>query len=354
MVSHAWSARFWDTLLNVVLDATGWSPSTLESHAADPRTLTGALEALGGGVLESSYWLCVFAVNQHRSLCGDCPDCNEGGYWASREQWIPDPCFQCNRRKPFPCICGGRKHARRTPPCEVDKLGDLAQRMECLVVSLDPELAALSRAWVVREAGEALRGVPVRFCLASGLSKKRLGPRRKLLEGRALLPPVQECCTSFASDKRQILEEVDGMLAGRAAFDGFLRCLLDLRFGQAGSLEGTDGEVAAALGRLERLEMDLGWQGEALLDLAAAGLGVRTLGRLRGLRTLAVNFSGCEALSDVAALRADLAGLGLLRELELDFSLCRSHPETRLDQDLQKHKLWDRSLAWHVWLTQIN
>ena len=171
LVCHAWGAPFLRTLLSVVLDASGWSREVLEeklgkqSSSPNVDKLAEQLAKLGDEVMEKSYWLCVFAVNQHTALCGDCRGCRGGGSWAG-PRFTEDPCAECRGPKRNPCPCGSQKPRPGEPGCELDKFGDLAARMERTVVSLDPELAALRRAWVIWEVGEAILhagGAPVRF-----------------------------------------------------------------------------------------------------------------------------------------------------------------------------------------------
>jgi hypothetical protein len=109
------------------------------------------------GVLEKTYWLCIFAVNEHKSICGTCWNCN-----PCTPEDLAAPTCQCNKActcghkdicgrcwatdasqgKPKfnPCDCGSTKWSVGDPDYEIDKFSDVVAEMDGLVVSLDPDL----------------------------------------------------------------------------------------------------------------------------------------------------------------------------------------------------------------------
>ena len=60
----------------------------LEENAYNPYVQKGMLEAerllekLSEAELSKTYWLCIFAVNEHRAICGDCWTCNKKAEWT--------------------------------------------------------------------------------------------------------------------------------------------------------------------------------------------------------------------------------------------------------------------------------
>merc|ERR1719352_127265 len=97
--------------MNILLDATGldteelrskFSPFRWEGRELDARK---ALEELSNDVLDQTYWLCIFAVNEHMSICGDCWICK-----PQTPEQLRAPRCQCGKEKFNPCTCGALKY----------------------------------------------------------------------------------------------------------------------------------------------------------------------------------------------------------------------------------------------------
>jgi len=183
LVSHWWGANFRDTVFCVLEDATGLSGIELEATFAERSFDSDALDA--------NYWLCIFAVNQHVSICGAC-DCGSTDY-------AKNPC-SCGLEKLNPCGCGSQKRQSGDPLCELDKFDDVMGRMQSIVVALDPDLATVSRVWCVAEIGEAVhRQKPINF--VGRLSEK-------YMDGLKEIKSVVDCDSTVASDKDRILRKI--------------------------------------------------------------------------------------------------------------------------------------------------
>ncbi|CAE7362242.1 unnamed protein product [Symbiodinium natans] len=131
--------------------------------------------------LDKTYWLCIFGVNQHVSICGT--DAN-------------------------PCGCGAEKFLNDHPLCEMDKFGQMMQRIPEHAVAVDDHLFSFSRLWVLKELHTALcLGMDSEFCgrVASDVSVSSL-------------QSVQFASASREEDRRMILLEIESSI-GYAAFD---------------------------------------------------------------------------------------------------------------------------------------
>ena len=328
LVSHAWGAPFQNTVVNILLDASGWPTHELLTvcfegfDGSGIRMLNAALllRSLSKEACQRSYWLCIFAVNQHTSICeGYSPCiCRAGVHWTPKQP-AAEPCPVCNAAKRFPCRCGSRKARPGDAGYELDVLPDLAPRMGGLMMSLDPGLAALSRLWVQREVSEAHRGVPLSFRAAMGLDPAAVA---RMQAGTLQLPEAEACETTTPEDRRRILAEIGAMPGGRVAFQEFVRCLVELTFGLCQGVKWASQAGAGGLARLSQVEIDLSWCGDGVADLAATGLGHECASRLPALRVLRVHLRGCSALRDVEALGCALGALPDLRELCLDLRGC--------------------------------
>merc|ERR1712110_1039200 len=73
LVSHAWTSSFMNTVLNVLLNATGRDAEWFEAHgitcrgALDGQSVFMATEALDDDILEATYWIDIFAINLHET-----------------------------------------------------------------------------------------------------------------------------------------------------------------------------------------------------------------------------------------------------------------------------------------------
>lgn len=154
MVTHAWSNLFHDLVAAIiadVLDEHCYKNVSFLLRESLP-TLRRWVEKVGG--LQRTYWVCVFAVNQHASICHDNAGCSV------------DPVSQF----PIPvCSCGMRKWGNTSEPtfngrsvhCEMNKFDDMMRylagtdRKFQQVIAVDQAFKIFSRAWCMAEVVEA-------------------------------------------------------------------------------------------------------------------------------------------------------------------------------------------------------
>eukprot|EP00437_Effrenium_voratum_P005406 CAMPEP_0181418878 /NCGR_PEP_ID=MMETSP1110-20121109/11787_1 /TAXON_ID=174948 /ORGANISM="Symbiodinium sp., Strain CCMP421" /LENGTH=674 /DNA_ID=CAMNT_0023541881 /DNA_START=50 /DNA_END=2074 /DNA_ORIENTATION=- len=131
MVTHTWQCLFVHLLAAICADALG-----LEEYQAlaqqlieDPQGLRESLEAKG--LLQKSYWICCFCINQHASICG--------------------------RGSPG-CTCSEPKILNDQPAeCEVNKFDTLMLWLQLhkphfrQLVAADIDFGVFERAWCVAE-----------------------------------------------------------------------------------------------------------------------------------------------------------------------------------------------------------
>jgi len=325
LVSHSWGVPFLNTLLNVLYDVSGVHASFVRSRCL---TEDGELDVEGAfqwfnafmkEELDETYWLCIFAVNEHRAICGDCWTCNPGGCsgWTSAD--FANPYCNCGLKR-NPCSCGSLKYGPGDPSYEIDKFPLVVQQMKGgLVASLDARLQTLRRVWVVSEVAEAFAGRPVRFRMVDPLHEDL---QRRLMLGDPLVPLVRDCLASSKEDKDRILEDVR-RAGGEDQFDEFLACLVDLHFGRCKRLQSLSSIVARRFEHLTELSMDFNWCRKQMSDsfLRFLGFQADVLAQLTGLRTLELNLSHCPQLTDLTPI-SDVLSVLSLTYLYLNLNHC--------------------------------
>ncbi|CAK0844495.1 unnamed protein product [Prorocentrum cordatum] len=88
LVSHWWDSELFTTVLNILSDASGFDLQRLKEQYVrgdkfDADSFRKNIGMERRSVLENTYWLCIFAVNEHRCICGDCWTCNDKPEWKS-------------------------------------------------------------------------------------------------------------------------------------------------------------------------------------------------------------------------------------------------------------------------------
>ncbi|CAJ1354030.1 unnamed protein product [Effrenium voratum] len=134
--------------------------------------------------LEKTYWLCIFGVNQHKSICGTGAN---------------------------PCDCGAVKYLNGHPLCEMDKFGLMMRHFKEHALAADRELETFKRIWVLKELQTALAmGMRTEFCgtITSNISFALLS--------------VREAQASRDEDRRMILAEIEQTM-GIDEFDDSIR-----------------------------------------------------------------------------------------------------------------------------------
>ena len=157
MVIHNWSNLFRDLLASVVADAIGEHTFHMIAELLSDQAGVQVVEQLlvHKQCMQETYWICAFAVNQHRGIC------------STHSPGDVDPVTSL----PHPvCCCNTLKFFNKTPPvcsdggsisCEMNKFDD----MMAYVSSKDPQFSAVivadtsldifSRAWCMAEVAEA-------------------------------------------------------------------------------------------------------------------------------------------------------------------------------------------------------
>lgn len=366
LVSHSWSSKFVTTCSNIFTDVDDVNDSRkLTKHKRrwlagygkpDPDWLNELSDQQRDGTI---YWLCIFAVNEHKSICGDCFQCNPGPEkkW-SQQDYAQELCKGCAIKKFNPCACGAQKIPESSPAYEIDKFAFVVGRVKELVVSVDEDFATLSRVWVVSEIATAMERMPVRFRLAS--SYLPWENFKMLEEGKPLFPLVEDCDATSLDDKKRILDDIRRKKGGIDAFNDFVQTAVEINFGRFHRLKSLSLDAQHALQRIKTLVVDggltnLGEYGadgkRCFVDLEQMGICAQTfkllsnlehlrmkfsyfngehfkelsmgLCELINLRSLDLSFYDCKNLKTFDAIALSSGDLKQLRSLKLDISSCK-------------------------------
>eukprot|EP00930_Biecheleria_cincta_P001666 TRINITY_DN10279_c0_g1_i3.p1 TRINITY_DN10279_c0_g1~~TRINITY_DN10279_c0_g1_i3.p1 ORF type:complete len:691 (+),score=162.73 TRINITY_DN10279_c0_g1_i3:91-2073(+) len=331
--SHAWKAPFMNTLLNILLDATEWQRRDLTSGEfptsekdeygrnlllLDEKGKLRAADLLQGldkAILDKTYWLCVFAVNEHAAICGTCWTCSQDDRWKQdpKTHLQAETCLICRKEKHNPCKCGMKKTEPGDESHEIDLFDFVVGFVDALVVCLDPNLEAIRRVWCVAEVGRALKAGTVYFRLAQGLAADLV---EKLWQGEDLLETVERCEATSDADRERILKNIQELPGGVAAYDAFVNRLLELSLGVGRKLRELNGKGLDAVRRMKALEMDVTWAKDLISTQEL--LPEDTFSILSQLESFKMDCGGLEKLCDIGTLRG-LETLLHLKELSLIF-----------------------------------
>lgn len=189
LVSHWWGARFYGGIVCIMQDAMETS-GALVDVAISYMDFEEIERKYGSKLLSKAYLMCIFAVNQHISICGSVYN---------------------------PCNCNTPKYRNGSSLGEMDKFHLVMKHLDGLVVALDEELETLSRVWCVAEIGQTLDLLPsktLKFKLPGKFSESLL---KKPMEDA--FRSVSDCESSRKEDKDLILKQIDEMQDGRCSFD---------------------------------------------------------------------------------------------------------------------------------------
>ncbi|CAE8650263.1 unnamed protein product [Polarella glacialis] len=217
MVTHSWSNRFSHLVAAVVADALDLPEYEAVVGRLD-RFEIGALEEelYWEGKLDQTFWICLFAVNQHASICA---------------RILPQECDPVTGKQPLPCTCGFGKFGSQTPPlrhdgqsilCEMNKFDDM---MACIaaaepgfaqLLAVDKDFTIFRRAWCVAEIHQAysLR-LPQKMLVFSEATLTRYKSYLKTLkveDMEASHPADRDMILARISDKASFNEEVQRLL----------------------------------------------------------------------------------------------------------------------------------------------
>jgi len=224
MVTHNWSNLFRDLVAAIVADAL--QQSTFSSIAdLLEHDLPALRQTLSPRMLSTTYWVCAFCVNQHRSTC------------KRSSHRRNDPVTG----QPYgPCPCGSPQYFNDTPPlrcrdgksiyCQVNKFDDMVAFLAASdpnftqVIAVDRAFDVFSRAWCIAEIAEASKmGMLQYLKLASMQSLKDHRNRLQDLD-------VEQLQATRPEDREEILSKISDV----SAFNASLQSLL---FGQDGLFE---------------------------------------------------------------------------------------------------------------------
>jgi len=250
MVTHTWDNLFVHLVAAVVADALELS----DYEAVAERIMAGQLDWIEerlrrGSLLEKTYWICAFCVNQHASICGGFPQAPKPGTpafvrWNSERH---DPVTGDVHGR---CPCTQPKKFNDASECELNKFDDMMALL-CherpgfrQLIAVDQHFDLFTRAWCVAELVQAHRAeIPQSVRVLSSqvldVNADDFGIYVKL----ATLT-VKTCAASRIEDRDAILKRIPDL----EEFDAQLQALI---FGQRGlfakRLVGFGALEAAAL-----------------------------------------------------------------------------------------------------------
>jgi len=196
MVSHNWSNKFSDLISAVVADAL----DVPMYHDIIPRLSKHRIAELidelkESGKLDTTYWICAFSVNQHRTC---------------RSEYA--------KNNGLECTCKTSNYSNYHPACEVDKFDQMLKDMvsfnnarairTCHVIAVDKDCKIFTRAWVLAEIVQTEVN-------ASDVSQKFYAYDKKSLQ-RLLKEEnninIEKCDASNPEDKKMIISYADEKL----------------------------------------------------------------------------------------------------------------------------------------------
>lgn len=131
--------------------------------------------------LDKTFWLCIFGVNQHVSIC------------------------------PSNCPCGSPKYLAGTK-CQMDKFALVMKNIPRHALAMDLQLQTLTRVWVLSELDEAMNGEvpkPTEFC----------GIVSNEMRDDPHVPSIQDAAATYPQDKERIIAEIQRRPNGCEHFD---------------------------------------------------------------------------------------------------------------------------------------
>jgi len=148
MVSHNWGNLFAHLVAAIFADALGETQFWQVAHLLRCPEGLDLLEARlkDKGALKLVYWLCIFCVNQHVSICG--------ATWGGKDSVTGEPYAACS--------CGKEKYTSGAR-CEMNKFDPMIALFKELqpgykhLIAGDSKLVLFTRIWVIAEVAEAFR-----------------------------------------------------------------------------------------------------------------------------------------------------------------------------------------------------
>ena len=199
MVTHNWGNNFKDLFAAVVSDALGECSFEMAGHLMDQDQDLHFLWTFlaKSKALETTYWICAFAVNQHISICHSNP-------------YDHDPLT--NQLHPV-CHCVHRNISDpegTSAESEINKFDDMMYHLATTegcrqVIAVDQSLDLFHRAWCVAEIAEAKRlhmNQSLKL-VSSAVLQRRANTLQKL--------DIRDMGASSAKDKELILGRIENV-----------------------------------------------------------------------------------------------------------------------------------------------
>jgi len=226
MVSHNWGNLFRDLVAAIVADALDETEFESMAYFLD-HNFDNLVRCLRNKErLQTKYWICCFAVNQHASICGE----NHDG--------AKDPVLQ--QLHPI-CNCGHQKFGNfdqpvdeygRSIPCELNKFHDMISFLAASydsvehLIAVDVGFEVFNRAWVVAEIAAAhAMGMHQSIKLQNALVLKNAHRKLKDLDVRQMAasrPEDVEEVLQVILDKVEFNEHLQDLIFGSNGQDGLL------------------------------------------------------------------------------------------------------------------------------------
>eukprot|EP00900_Chrysochromulina_parva_P007735 jgi/Chrpa1/16963/Chrysochromulina_OHIO_Genome00004793-RA len=175
LMSHWWGNTFLHLVRAICEHAAG-------KNELFPHMYTQAERA-------KTYWLCIFAVNQHAAACHF-----------------------------MGCSCGCPKFGSGDVKCQVDKFPRVMRRMSSHGLAMDLQLRTLTRVWVLSELETAMHSSPP-------LATKFCGVVSTEILERPEVPSVLQAEASFEADRELILTAIASNEGGVAQFDRLIQTM---------------------------------------------------------------------------------------------------------------------------------
>jgi len=243
MVSHNWNNIFAHLLASIFACALGIGEWALVLPLMEPDRIH-VLEAMlkDCGMLSSRWWLCIFCVNQHISICN--------ATWGGADTVTKIPYR--------PCDCGQAKHSDGEE-CEMNKFDQMIELIQKRqpkykhVIAADLRLGALERIWVIAEVAKVFElGIPFDTLLALRPGVELLymlgsedtvssAFRVDVRKAKASRPEDEELILSKIEDKEEFNRKVQRAFTVPFAIQ-FVESLADLFRGMDGDDERFEDE----------------------------------------------------------------------------------------------------------------
>lgn len=267
LMSHWWGNNFLHLVKAVCQHASGKTELFLHMYTEEE--------------LDKTFWLCIFGVNQHFSICH-----RQG------------------------CDCGAPKHHVGIN-CQMNKFALVMEHIPRHALAMDLELTTLKRVWVLSELNEAMSGGQEKTTVFCGVVGDAM-------RDEPVIPSVRQAEASFESDKALIIGEIEQREGGVERFDTEMRTrVLDEIAVLRAFFLASRGDTSAVQAELESRSF--------LLKRQSAH------GRGETLLHTAVRYGYAEMVRMMLAWGADVHDTTLLGWTALHYAAVCFNPEKAMD-----------------------